>query len=200
MTDIYEASHFFLASRYRKFSETYLKKMFEDSWESIPLDPSPYAARALIIGTRYGLESILRRCYYDLARTHPIPIPIADVVDDSNPSVIDLQRANSTIFFYLLNAQRHLALAWDKIRWALTDEKFCNVVDCTSRHSVHTFVGSKTAKMDHPFDPITGMNAMLETASEKTGYCEVQETRLEEHFEAECNQIWENMKTWLDIL
>ncbi|KAH9474361.1 hypothetical protein JR316_0012819 [Psilocybe cubensis] len=199
VADIYEASQFFDVPRYSKFSEMYLKTMFDDSFESIPPNPSPYAARALILGDCYGLQDIKRRCFYDLARTHPIAIPTEDDASDCVPSASDIDDANSTILIDLLNIQRRLALSWDSIYLAIDEGKFCDIPSCTHRHCAADLVGLKAAKIQHPFDPITAMNVMLATASQKKSSCKVQKKRLEDFFDQQSNQIWEEMAEWAGI-
>lgn len=183
--NIYKAAWFFVMPRYRTFGQTYLETKFGDEWTSIKRFPSRFTVEALLIGTKYNIKFILRHCYYDLARTHPLALPIDGII-------------SPRIFSRIMNVQRHISLIWDNIREDL--DFTCSTASCDAAHSGK--LTYRQIRKDYPLDPIYPLASILDDdldLLDLSGYCCRATLKVKKRLRSKLNKIWEGLNRWAGI-
>lgn len=184
--------------------ESLLENKFPDSLaalQNLNRLPSPQAARALLLGLEFDFNVILRRCYYDVARTHPLPLSVdndpkeGDKVNDK-PSISDLRNASPSVFFRVINVQRELARAWDRILDIL-QYKCSSTGVCRVEHQ--GYPAYKKAKDRYPFDPIMGIQTLLEEGLDLNRYCSGAKCDIRIALLREREKVWTSMTEWAHI-
>ncbi|KAF8965746.1 hypothetical protein BDZ97DRAFT_753999 [Flammula alnicola] len=195
LVKILKEATFFRVPACIKFAELSIMDIFQDRWDKLTEHHSFYAADAVAVGRTYNIPHILRRAFYDLARSEPISSRASSKGGDTGHSGTtvegykDLKSIHPEDFIRLLSLQKEFVLVWDAIAASTKDR--CK--GCSGRHHSHDTVFE--AKRLFPLDPILGIQVLLQPDPRYGAYCNCMCAKLR----GERIRLWDNMKTWLDI-
>lgn len=180
---------------YQTFCERYFLSVFPDTGQLLPLSPSiDLAVQGILLGREYStLSAILRPAFYDLARAplfdyEPKPTRKHSATNTSQgldplesgtilrqaitndavqgETLHPLARLPSRDLIALLDLQKRLSLTWDGIFDALN--YICRTDRCRSTHCAKV----QAIKMECPYDPILGVQHILDRTAFTKSYCE----------------------------
>lgn len=117
MAAILRASHNLDFPLFRDYAAKTLETIFSDNLDHLSTEQIPYAAQAVVLGRRWNLPRILKRAFYELART-PIlgyedPNYCASEDDRDGEMHLGIYSLTSEDLVRLLNVQKKLGLTWD---------------------------------------------------------------------------------------
>lgn len=218
---LYTAASFYEMDIYQTFCENYFRKTYPDSPQSLPpSSPVNLAVQGILLGRKYAtLSAILRPAFYDLARA-PLwdkPKPICSesdtdvdediIMPDSDTSTPEtdhdeteqgvalhpLTKLSQNDLIELIELQKRLSVTWDSILNIMN--YVCNTDKCKARHTPK--VGY--IKSDNPYDPILGIERLLDHTPFKTSYCDVAARKVKRLLNAERDGIWDDIRDWLGV-
>ena len=218
---LYKAASFYEMEIYQTFCENYFLKTYPDSPQSLPASPSVnLAVQGILLGREYAaLSAILRPAFYDLARA-PLwdkPKPICSgsdtdvdediVMPDSDTSTHEvdhdeteqegalhpLTKLSQNDLIELLELQKRLSVTWDRIFNIMN--YVCNTDKCKARHTPKV----RDIKSEGPYDPILGIERLLDHTPFKKSYCDVAAQKVKRLLNAERDGIWDDIRDWLGV-
>lgn len=218
---LYRAASFYQMEIYQT-CERYFLSVFPDTGQLLPLSPSiDLAVQGILLGREYStLSAILRPAFYDLARAplfdyEPKPTRKHSATNTSQgldplesgtilrqaitndavqgETLHPLARLPSRDLIALLDLQKRLSLTWDGIFDALN--YICRTDRCRSTHCAKV----QAIKMECPYDPILGIQHILDRTAFTKSYCEEAAKEVKRLLKAERDGIWDDIRDWLGV-
>ncbi|CAA7263448.1 unnamed protein product [Cyclocybe aegerita] len=190
---ILTASSFFGVQCCLEYARTSISSLFADNWESITKEIQTLASHAILIGRSFNLPQILRRAFYDLARSqYTFPQASAESLLKGDPNVRSLAAKDVMLHLAL---QSHLKASWEDIGRMV--ECKCSDSSCGLYHHAPGIVVHTRTK--YPMNPILGIKTLLKQDWTLLGYCERAQKTVKTKLEQERERIWEQLKVWIDV-
>ncbi|RDB16374.1 hypothetical protein Hypma_002880 [Hypsizygus marmoreus] len=204
VASIFRAASIFKFYQMTDFAKRYLNEMYSDSLENMKtpstLEHALHAAEAVVLGRHWNLSTILKRAFYELAMLSNLGI---DMADEDMPENEDdpIHRLDSIDLVRLLHGQKKLMAVWiaassfAPLKCGL--EQACSSGK-TKFHHWDTVVNSRLLQT-YRFDPIRGIQHLVEVDWMKLGYCSTCNTERIQIMTAQREALWEAMDDWFVV-
>jgi hypothetical protein len=170
--------------RYETFCASTLSRLYVDDYTQITERPLEHARIAVELGMLPKSNSILRRAFYDLARS----------VGDPDQSLSTMASGDLVT---LLKLQKNLIYAWDNLFTSLYPHSpgpLCTA--CGKKNRRPSRLNIANTRKKYPFDPLFAIQAILSDLP-NFGFLEVEEVKT--NLTSQRSEIWNNINVWIGL-
>ena len=186
---IYKAANFWRMDRYETSCASILSRLLNyvaiDDYTQITERPLKHAKIAVELGMLPKSISILRRAFYDLARS--------EFVDPDQ----SLSAMASGDLVTLLKLQKNLIYAWDNLFTSLlpiSPGPLCT--RCRKKNQHPSRLNIVNTRNKYPFDPLFAIQAILSELPD-FGFLEIEEAK--KTLISQRSEIWNNINVWIGL-
>ncbi|KAF5328360.1 hypothetical protein D9619_013288 [Psilocybe cf. subviscida] len=199
LISVYKAAAYYCFPHIITFVKKDIEGNFPSDFLSLEKQPAVYMPEvALVIGTKYGIDSIRKRAYYDLARapvTQPrlkasarmrVDIPVLSGKNHHTKSTaVTLQGDPLTIACAnrVSTVQKYLTVTWSKILVEVQSLS-CPTSDCDCLRKTQFLLNRAVTTMsEYPYDPLHGVRILAVDESLTVIACNASQASVRRFFE-----------------
>lgn len=192
---VFRAATTFGFPKFADFARQFLAEEFPQNLHTVSTTPVHHSVAAAVLGRKYHFPQILKRAFYEIARSPP--------PDDDTPATISLNDLDPEDLILLANAQKHLSAAWLAVLSLST-------LVCTSRpkcpsgtnNPVWAAVSADDGLLLHKYqnDPICGLSELIAVEWDSVHkFCDKCTAAKRKALLSHKWQIWMDMDEWFNI-
>ncbi|KAF8876862.1 hypothetical protein BD779DRAFT_132607 [Infundibulicybe gibba] len=191
LASIFRAASILEFPKFQSYAGDALEALFPDSLEDVRAKPTPYAAEAIVLARAWNLPRVLKRAFYELARSPP-GAATASALSLLSPADIIL----------VAQAKNHLAAAWLS---AYAPPKFgCNRCACESFIAVSRKFADMCWFMSltgrYQFDPVFGLAMLPREYAKQDDCCSICAETREKGWKTHASRIWNtDLNVWFGL-
>jgi len=189
------------------FAREWLNQEFSGELLSVGEGPVPHAAEAIVLGRQWNLSTVLKRAFYELARrdslrltatSEDVPCDQDHFGNDEDDEDDPIHELDPKDLVRLANGQKELTSAW--LSAVLLGDVKCPLkTPCNSNKARITWDVVSPYLMVYQFDPICGIEKLIEVDWRKKGYCDGCKDARGKSLREQKHKVWENLSVWFDL-
>ncbi|TFK65526.1 hypothetical protein BDN72DRAFT_193431 [Pluteus cervinus] len=171
--------------KYLSFATTVLECSLPDKLDKVTKKPVPYAADAIVFARTQGLQQLLKRAFYDLARTESF--------ENSATEKHPVHKLDPADLVRLLCLQKRLTVAW--LQAVAPPPINCIKSGC----SVKAFMVPSAVVQEYYLDPICGIGELRKWNWAEKGHCVHCQDARPRWLREQQMTCWKNIDELLDL-
>ncbi|KAH8091783.1 hypothetical protein BXZ70DRAFT_467829 [Cristinia sonorae] len=214
-------------TRFDKLATSKLRLMWPSELENLDSDSIEHASETIVLAKQWNMPELLKRAFYELVRTTSLGQEVGD--DDDDDDDAEAEDAKNKIIsradlVRLIKTREKLHLEWilgadsppsledfpcpiskllDDGAEADAAKKEEATACAEARADFHTLWTEKVKDSgiyeDHMYDPICGIDKLVDIEWEQEGFCRGCALSWETAWRNKQEKIWENLDLWLNL-